>query len=93
MKHIAFLMIVIFAAPAFAQEKPAAKEEATKPEPMKEAAKPAPTAPKPDPERASARANANPSTGAAGVELCCAQAGSHRVGELAGAKLAAEVAR
>lgn len=43
MKHIAFLMIVILAAPAFAQEKPAAKEEATKPEPMKEAAKPAPT--------------------------------------------------
>jgi hypothetical protein len=43
MKQIAFLVIVIFAASAFAQEKPPAKEEATKPEPMKEAAKPAPT--------------------------------------------------
>jgi hypothetical protein len=48
MKHIAFLVIVIFAAAVFAQEKPPAKEEATKPEatkpePMKEAAKPAPT--------------------------------------------------
>jgi hypothetical protein len=43
MKQIAFLVIVIFAASAFAQEKPAAKEEAAKPEPMKEAAKPAPT--------------------------------------------------
>jgi len=43
MKHIAFLVIVLFAAAAFAQEKPPAKEEAAKPEPMKEAAKPAPT--------------------------------------------------
>jgi hypothetical protein len=43
MKQIAFLVLVVFAAAAFAQEKPPAKEEAMKPEPMKEAAKPAPT--------------------------------------------------
>lgn len=43
MKQIAFFLIVLFAASAFAQEKPPAKEEATKPEPVKEAAKPAPT--------------------------------------------------
>ena len=43
MKQIAFLVMMVFAAAAFAQEKPPAKEEATKPEPMKEAAKPAPT--------------------------------------------------
>ncbi len=43
MKHIAFLVMMVFAAAAFSQEKPPAKEEATKPEPMKEAAKPAPT--------------------------------------------------
>ena len=41
MKHLVFLVIALFAAAAFAQEKPAAKEEA-KPEPMKEAVKPAP---------------------------------------------------
>ena len=43
MKQIAFLVIMVFAAAAFAQDKPAAREEAAKPEPMKEAAKPAPT--------------------------------------------------
>jgi hypothetical protein len=43
MKQIVFLMIAMFAASVFAQEKPPAKEEATKSEPMKEAAKPAPT--------------------------------------------------
>ena len=43
MKQMAFLVMMVFAAAAFAQEKPPAKEEATKPEPMKEAAKPAPT--------------------------------------------------
>jgi hypothetical protein len=43
MKQIAFFLIALFVASAFAQEKPAAKEEATKPEPVKEAAKPAPT--------------------------------------------------
>ena len=42
MKHMVFLVIALFAAAAFAQEKPAAKEEA-KPEPAKEAAKPAPS--------------------------------------------------
>jgi hypothetical protein len=42
MKQLAFLVIALFAAAAFAQDKPAAKEEA-KPEPMKEAVKPAPT--------------------------------------------------
>lgn len=44
MKQIAFLVMMVFAAAAFAQEKPPAKEEATKSEPMKEAAKPAPPA-------------------------------------------------
>ena len=43
MKQIAFFLIALFAASAFAQEKPPAKDEATKPEPVKEAAKPAPT--------------------------------------------------
>ncbi|HJT62417.1 MAG TPA: hypothetical protein VJ797_12150 [Burkholderiales bacterium] len=43
MKQIVFLVMMVFAGAAFAQEKPPAKEEATKPEPMKEAAKPAPT--------------------------------------------------
>jgi hypothetical protein len=49
MKQLVFLVITVFAAAAFAQEKPPAqekspvKEEATKPEPMKEAVKPAPT--------------------------------------------------
>ena len=43
MKQLAFFVIALFAASAFAQEKPAAKEEATKPEPVKEAVKPAPT--------------------------------------------------
>jgi len=53
MKQIAFLAIMLFAFPGFAQDKPpaapesakpeAAKPEAAKPEPMKEAAKPAPT--------------------------------------------------
>jgi hypothetical protein len=43
MKQIVFFVIALFAAWAFAQEKPPAKEEATKPEPAKEAAKPAPT--------------------------------------------------
>ena len=43
MKAIGFLSIVLLALPAFAQDKPPAREEATKPEPMKEAAKPAPT--------------------------------------------------
>ena len=43
MKQIAFFAIALFAAAAFAQDKPPAREEATKPEPMKEAAKPAPT--------------------------------------------------
>lgn len=43
MKQIAFLVMMVFAAAAFPQEKPPAREEATKPEPMKEAAKPAPT--------------------------------------------------
>jgi len=42
MKHMVFLVIALFAAAAFAQEKPAAKEEA-KPESAKEAAKPAPS--------------------------------------------------
>jgi hypothetical protein len=43
MKQIAFLVIMVFATTAFAQDKPPAGEEAAKPEPMKEAAKPAPT--------------------------------------------------
>ena len=43
MKQIVFLAIMVFAAAAFAQEKPPVKEEATKPEPMKEAVKPAPS--------------------------------------------------
>jgi hypothetical protein len=42
MKHLTFLVIVLFAAAAMAQDKPAAKEE-MKPEPAKEAVKPAPT--------------------------------------------------
>jgi len=41
MKHLTFLVIALFAAAAFAQDKPAAREEA-KPEPIKQAEKPAP---------------------------------------------------
>lgn len=41
MKHLAFLAIMFFAVPAFAQDKPT--PAAAKPEPMKEAAKPAPS--------------------------------------------------
>jgi len=36
MKHLIFLVIALFAAAAFAQDKPAAREEA-KPEPIKQA--------------------------------------------------------
>ena len=43
MKQLAFLVIAFFAVAAFAQDKPTAGPEATKPEPMKEATKPAPT--------------------------------------------------
>lgn len=43
MKPIAFLVIVLLAVPAFAQDKPAPAPEAAKPEPMKDAAKPTPT--------------------------------------------------
>ena len=47
MKHMAFLVIAVFAAAAMAQEKPAAApdvaKEPAKSEPMKEAAKPTPT--------------------------------------------------
>jgi len=42
MKHLAFLVIALFAAAAIAQDKPAPAPEASK-EPAKEAAKPAPS--------------------------------------------------
>ena len=41
MKRLTFLVIALFAAAAFAQDKPAAKDEA-KPEPIKQAEKPVP---------------------------------------------------
>jgi hypothetical protein len=58
MKQIAFFLIALFVASAIAQEKPSAKEEAskpeaTKPEPVKEAAKP--EAAKPAPTKSAAK--------------------------------------
>jgi hypothetical protein len=43
MKPIAFLAMLLFGLPAFAQDKPAPASEAAKPEAVKEAAKPTPT--------------------------------------------------